>query len=303
MESANANVRVVECGGQCPRRVDVCGKKITNFVETVWTKDLRDLENFARCDLPERTEAIMYSVAGMVEDHKRIVSCPNTHLLDGAVLGNEEFDVPSFVCNDMEAAITGMAMLFPKLDYFMGITRSTGIGVRIWKDGKMLSDSEGGHMCIDPSFNAPLCGCGKKGCAEAILAGNAITDFVRKRIREAGRDIPTGRHPCEWLDICYNAHEKWAVAYYENVLIPAFGIFLANIQTLLHLPAIVWKGTLGLRAFRDIPQLEGLIRQEMKTKIINPAWVDDLNFYFLQCQKDHEAYIGAAKIALDLLSE
>ena len=295
------NVRVIECGGQGPRLRDVKGTNVTNPIDGVWTGKLVDLIDFSHSVLPIGTKAIIYSVAGVVEDHERVAVCPNVQHLRGAILGNRNASVPRFVCNDMESSTTGASIFFPELYYYMCMTRSTGVGGRVWKDGTILSDSEIGHMCVDTSFNAPLCACGKKGCAEAFLGGNALTTLVLSRMHELGKSIPTGRHPCEWLDICYNAHEKWAIALYENVIIPAFGIFLANIQTLLHLPAIIWKGTLGLRAFKDVPQLEGLIRLEMKKRIINPAWVDDLNFHFLTCPKDHEAYIGAAKIALNLL--
>jgi predicted NBD/HSP70 family sugar kinase len=294
-------VRVVECGGQGPRVVDVREKEVIFCAESKWKGNVDWLFDFAQQQLPENTKAVIYSVAGIVKGHIEIVTCPNVHFLDGVLLRHKKGDIPSFACNDMESSITGMADFFPQLNYFMGITRSTGIGVRIWKNGEILSDSEGGHMCVDPSWNAPVCGCGKQGCAEAILGGNAITKFVVKKMKTLQIKIPEGIHPCQWLDACFNKREAWAVNYYELVLLPAFGIFLANIQTLLHLPAIVWKGTLGLKAFSDIPQLEGLIRLEMKKRIINPAWVDDLKFYFLDCPKDHEAYIGAAKIALNLL--
>jgi len=78
--------------------------------------------------------------------------------------------------------------------------------------------------------------------------------------------------------------------------------FLAILQTLLRLPAIVWKGTLGLRSFKDINGLELAIRQEIKSKMSNPLWVDDMEFHFLDCPKDHDAYIGAPIIARRLLS-
>lgn len=295
-------VRVIECGGQGPRVVDISEnhKIIGGFDKRNWEEDISWLNSFG---LPNGTKAIIYSVAGVVEDHAKVIKCPNVSILNGRVLGDKSGSPPSFVCNDMEAAITGMAHLYPNLDYFMGITRSTGIGARIWKNGEILSDSEAGHMQIDGSPFAPLCGCGKRGCAEAILAGNAITKFVVGEMHLQNRKIPEDVHPCEWLDRCDSACEEWAMRHYNEVLIPGMATFLANIQMLLHLPAIVWKGTLGLRSFRDVLDLEAAIRQEMKERIINPAWVDDLKFYMMDCPKDHEAYIGAAKIALNLIKQ
>jgi predicted NBD/HSP70 family sugar kinase len=297
------SIRVVECGGQGPRRVDVRGNEIVNSSEAVslWGNYADFLTEFARWNLPPETRAIIYSVAGMVENHSRVISCPNVHMLDGVRLGNSAESPPSFVCNDMEASTTGVASMFPGLAYYMAITWSTGIGAWVWKNG-ILTDSETGHLRIDNSPFAPVCGCGLRGCAEAILAGPAIERFVVGQMRARKKEIPTDIHPCHWLRLCYNEGEEWAVRHYKEVLIPAMAQFLASVQTILHLPAIVWKGTLGLRSFKEIDGLELAIRQEMKARIINPSWVDDLKFYFLSCPQDYDAFIGAAQIAHNLLS-
>lgn len=298
-------VRVIECGGQGPRRVDVFDKEVVECLETKPWGSRSDialqLRKFAEANLPPNTKAIVYSVAGTIKNHNTIIACPNAHCLDGMYVGGKESNPPTFAVNDMEAAITGMAHFFPELNYFLGITWSTGIGVRVWKNKEILSDSEAGHICIDNSAYAPVCGCGKRGCAEAILGGNAITKFVLEQTWLRSEKILQGINPCRWLDIAYNDGKEWAVRHYREVIVPGMAAFLAILQTTLRLPAIVWKGTLGLKSFKDVNGLELAIRQEMKAKMSNPLWVDDVEFHFLQCPKDHEAYIGAAKIALSLL--
>ncbi|HWP95377.1 MAG TPA: ROK family protein [Syntrophomonadaceae bacterium] len=57
------------------------------------------------------------------------------------------------------------------------ITMSTGIGGGLLLDGKLYRGCRGGageigHMVIDP--DGPLCGCGRRGCLEAMASGNAI---------------------------------------------------------------------------------------------------------------------------------
>ena len=57
------------------------------------------------------------------------------------------------------------------------ITWSTGVGAGVVSDGKLLSGAHGsagevGHMVIDP--DGPLCGCGQRGCVEAICSGTNI---------------------------------------------------------------------------------------------------------------------------------
>jgi glucokinase len=61
----------------------------------------------------------------------------------------------------------------------------TGIGTGIVLDdriyhGKTGSAGEGGHMSID--YRGPLCGCGKRGCIEALAAGPAIGARARSKL-------------------------------------------------------------------------------------------------------------------------
>jgi glucokinase len=66
-------------------------------------------------------------------------------------------------------------------------TIGTGIGTGIVFDGQIYhgrtgSAAEGGHMTID--YDGPVCGCGKRGCIEALAAGPAIARLARTRLTE-----------------------------------------------------------------------------------------------------------------------
>ena len=296
-------IRVVECGGQGPRKVDVLDNTIIREEVRRWSEldGFKGLMSFAKADLSTEPEAIIFSVAGTVEDHKRIVKSPNTLIPDDTYLGKTETEIPYFACNDMESSSTGITELFPHLTRRMDITWSTGIGVRFCKDGQILSDSEAGHMKIDLSPFTPVCGCGQRGCAEAIISGNAIDRFVAGQVRLQGRGITGKTNLGAILDTAYNANENWAVRHYNEVIIQGMAVFLANIQTMMRLPAIVWKGSVAQNAFENIPTLEADIRSEMRARMFNHEWVDEMKFHFLTCPKDHDAYIGAAKIAHRLI--
>lgn len=63
----------------------------------------------------------------------------------------------------------------------------TGIGAGILFDGRIYhgrtgAADEAGHMTID--YHGPLCGCGKKGCIEALASGTAIGKKARARLAE-----------------------------------------------------------------------------------------------------------------------
>lgn len=57
------------------------------------------------------------------------------------------------------------------------LTVSTGVGGGVVTDGKLLTGAGGlaghlGHTLADP--NGPMCGCGRRGCVEAIASGRGI---------------------------------------------------------------------------------------------------------------------------------
>ncbi|HMD06779.1 MAG TPA: ROK family protein [Candidatus Acidoferrum sp.] len=64
-------------------------------------------------------------------------------------------------------------------------TLGTGIGTGIVFDRKIYhgrtgSAAEGGHVTID--YRGPQCGCGKRGCVEALCSGPAIARRARERL-------------------------------------------------------------------------------------------------------------------------
>ena len=71
-------------------------------------------------------------------------------------------------------------------------TFGTGIGAGILFDGRIYhgrtgAADEAGHMVID--YHGPVCGCGKKGCIEALASGTSIAKKARARLAEtAGRE-------------------------------------------------------------------------------------------------------------------
>lgn len=68
------------------------------------------------------------------------------------------------------------------------VTVGTGIGGGLVLGGQLYRGAHGvgaelGHMVVDP--DGPVCGCGNRGCWEAVASGTAIGRMARERIGEA----------------------------------------------------------------------------------------------------------------------
>ena len=100
------------------------------------------------------------------------------------------------VDNDANAAalaeaIWGAGVGFGNVFY---ATLGTGIGTGIVFDqriyhGRTGSAAEGGHLSID--YRGPRCGCGKRGCIEALCCGPAIAQRARERLAQSGSAAST----------------------------------------------------------------------------------------------------------------
>jgi len=100
------------------------------------------------------------------------------------------FHVCSKVDNDANAAALAEAVWGAGVGFrnVLCVTLGTGVGTGIIFDrriyhGRTGSAAEGGHVSID--YNGPLCGCGKRGCIEALCSGPAIAQRARARLTES----------------------------------------------------------------------------------------------------------------------
>lgn len=86
-------------------------------------------------------------------------------------------DLPVMAINDAQAAAWAEFCALPASDDMVFLTVSTGVGGGVVLNGKLQTGSGGlaghlGHTLADP--DGPLCGCGRRGCVEAIASGRGI---------------------------------------------------------------------------------------------------------------------------------
>ena len=138
-----------------------------------------------------KPDSIGVVFAGLVDQEKGVVlSSPNILGLRNFPISNElenEFGVPVELENDATAA-TIAERLFGEgrgKDNFVYITLSTGIGGGAFLNGQLYRGAHGmglevGHMVV--MSNGPVCGCGRRGCLEAIASGRGIARRVSENI-------------------------------------------------------------------------------------------------------------------------
>ena len=108
----------------------------------------------------------------------------------------KEIGVPVFVGNDCTVAMQGIyvAELKSKPQNVVGIFLGTGIGGGIIINGKPYHGAghtagEIGHMVLE--VDGPKCGCGNKGCFEALASRTAIFQRIKSAVKNGQKTLLT----------------------------------------------------------------------------------------------------------------
>ncbi|MBN3039407.1 MAG: ROK family protein [Candidatus Omnitrophica bacterium] len=162
----------------------------------------------------KRTKGIGISCAGPLDLKKGILyNPPNMPTWRNVPLKKifaQSFNLPVALDNDANAAALAEKLFGAgkKVDNLFYYTVSTGIGGGLILNGEIYHGAsfdagEIGHTVIMPG--GPKCGCGKRGCLEALASGTAIARMAREKaaknspiLRLAGKrkDIDAGHVAC-----------------------------------------------------------------------------------------------------------
>jgi len=136
------------------------------------------------------------------------------------------------------------------------LTMGTGIGGGLILDGRLYRGTndlagEVGHQTI--LLNGPLCGCGKRGCLEALASGPAIARLARESLHY-GRgkrlvEIAGGKPACITAQHVVEA-AKERDPFSQNILAEVgtyMGVGLANLIQILN-PERIVLGTIAVHA-------------------------------------------------------
>lgn len=153
--------------------------------QPVWERVHAVMELLYR-DFPRgRIKAIGLAVAGAIDIHAGIITqCPNIAALEGFPLreklrSGSLAHLPLVLENDANAAAMGEKWKGAGAGCrdLVCLTLGTGIGGGIIVDHHLVHGADGmagelGHMTVKP--RGPRCGCGNRGCLEALASATAI---------------------------------------------------------------------------------------------------------------------------------
>lgn len=150
-------------------------------------------------------------------------------------------DKPIGLLNDVQAAVCAEYIVenTQRVKNFVFITVSTGVGGGIILNGDLQIGPNGiaghiGHTLADP--NGPICGCGRRGCVEAIASGRAIEAISSQ-----------WNMPCSPKEVFerFRQGNQQAVELVETSA-KAIANLIANLKISLDIQKVVLGGSVGL---------------------------------------------------------
>jgi glucokinase len=208
-------------------------------------------------------QSVGVAIPGEVDSDGRCWGLPNVPGFRGVNLGvglSERLGCPVAVENDATTAalgeyLCGEGMRFPS---FLMVTLGTGVGGGLVLGGQLYPGANGfageiGHVNVDRTEYAPLCGCGKRGCLETYTGTAALKRmFVTFGGHEAAdiREIAEAARSGNQAGIdTFLAMGEW------------LGRGLAGIQNTLDLNALIFAG--GIAKSFDLiePSLRAALRE------------------------------------------
>jgi glucokinase len=120
---------------------------------------------------------------------ERATNLPWKGIIPLAEMFREEFDIPSIVTNDANAAAVGELVYGAAkgMKDFVVITLGTGLGSGFVCSGVLLNGKHGiagevGHTSVNPAGR--YCNCGKRGCLETYVSATGIKRTVYKLLAD-----------------------------------------------------------------------------------------------------------------------
>ena len=217
------------------------------------------------CDLTlEDIKAVGIGAPGAVDPDKGVVIFAPNLAWENVPLQKQlekKLDLPVFLENDCNVATLGVYEheLEAKPADVVGIFMGTGIGGGLIVNHEIYSGfnktaGEIGHMVIE--VDGPKCGCGNRGCFEALASRNAIFQKIKTAVREGQKTELTEMLGADLADMrsghlrkAIRRGDKFVQEVVQNAARYA-GIAVGNIINLFN-PEVVIMGGGVVEALED----------------------------------------------------
>jgi glucokinase len=143
----------------------------------------------------KKIKAVCLGVPGLLNPYSGVIGlAPNLGLKNFNIKKSLEAEIPFPVLieNDVNLGALGIKSfgVGKKATNMLAVFVGTGIGGGLIIDGKLYRGSnyvagEIGHMLVEK--NGPKCGCGRKGCFEAVASRTAIVNNIIKDVKSGKR--------------------------------------------------------------------------------------------------------------------
>ncbi len=154
------------------------------------------------------------------------------------------------------------------LHNFVYVTHGVGVGAGVVVDGAIFTGTHGfggelGHITV--LRNGPPCGCGNRGCLEALIGQDALFELASKHLGASVGKRP--RHAIEKLAALAASGDRKALRVVDEIG-RWLAIALATHVNLFDPQAIV----LGGHAAKLEPWLRDRIRRELDSRVLGARW-------------------------------
>lgn len=202
-------------------------------------------------------KALCLGIPGSLNPYSGIVSlAPNLGLKNFNVKEklNKKFPFPVLIENDVNIGALGIHRFGKAKNSknMLAVFIGTGIGGGLIINGSIYRGSnysagEIGHTIIEK--DGPVCGCGKRGCFEALasrtaIAKNIVADIKRNKKSRVSKYIsPSKPIKSRMLAAAVKANDKVVVKHLSNAC-EIIGLVLANATNIMNFDTVVLGGGL-----------------------------------------------------------
>lgn len=225
-------------------------------------------------------KAIGIAAPGPLDSKKGVIfftpNLPKTKNFKIVAALRREFQKPVFLENDAKAAAAaewkyGAGRGTRNMIY---LTISTGIGGGIIINSQLYRGmgqaGEIGHMIIDPTGSR--CGCGQKGCLEALASGTAIAREAKKRYKKIKGIKELRKIDSQWVFQAARKRDKLAKKIIQESL-TALAAGLVNLVHIFQPEKIVLGGGVMKNKEMILPVLRKLVAKKIMTGFRKPKIV------------------------------